>query len=292
MTTATTTQRARGGGQGSWLPNGRLVTTRILEQRKRWAQLVIVGLLSGGAVVIVQCVRLVLHATDPVRYGPAGGSSFFHLVAVQYLFGFAGAGVLGASVGSSDIGDGVFRTLVVTGRSRVALFLARIPAGLAILLPMVVVSYAFLAVVAAEAVPPANTGNPDLAAPSVDALWKVGLWLVVVNVSALVAGAGLSSVTGQRFSAMLLMVLLDFAVDPLALNSAGLHLVNVERLALGVPLGQLAPAALKASGGAASAVAPTSGSLPMPGWAAVLVVAGWIVGWTVLGARRMARRDA
>ena len=44
------------------------------------------------------------------------------------------AGILvGATVGTGDLGR-VFRELVVTGRSRLALFAARVPAGLAFLL--------------------------------------------------------------------------------------------------------------------------------------------------------------
>lgn len=31
---------------------------------------------------------------------------------------------------------------------------------------------------------------------------------------------------------------------------------------------------------------------PMPTWAMITVIAGWIVGWTVIGAWRMATRDA
>ena len=31
---------------------------------------------------------------------------------------------------------------------------------------------------------------------------------------------------------------------------------------------------------------------PMPAWAMITVIAGWIVGWSVIGARRMATRDA
>ncbi len=52
---------------------------------------------------------------------------------VLYVFGFIMAATLGATAGSSDLTDGMFRHLVVTGRSRLALCtMARIPAGLAV----------------------------------------------------------------------------------------------------------------------------------------------------------------
>ena len=44
-------------------------------------------------------------------------------------FGFIVAAVLGAAAGTTDLTEGVFRNLVITGRSRLALYLARIPAG-------------------------------------------------------------------------------------------------------------------------------------------------------------------
>ena len=57
-------------------------------------------------------------------------------------FGFIIAATLGATAGTTDLADGMFRHLVITGRSRVALYLARIPAGLAIVLPLVAVAFA------------------------------------------------------------------------------------------------------------------------------------------------------
>ena len=41
--------------------------------------------------------------------------------------------VVGCTAGSVDLSEGMFRHLVITGRSRLALYFARIPAGLAIL---------------------------------------------------------------------------------------------------------------------------------------------------------------
>ena len=57
----------------------------------------------------------------------------------MYIFGFIVAATLGGTAGSADLTDGMFRHLVVTGRSRLALYLARIPAGLAIIVPLVAV---------------------------------------------------------------------------------------------------------------------------------------------------------
>ena len=55
--------------------------------------------------------------------------------------------MLGATAGTTDLTDGMFRHLVITGRSRLALYLARIPAGLAILAPAVALAFTMLCLV-------------------------------------------------------------------------------------------------------------------------------------------------
>src|ERR1019366_7426433 len=55
--------------------------------------------------------------------------------------------------GSTDLTDGMFRHLVVTGRSRVALYLARIPAGLAVVLPIVAAGFILVCAVCVFAAP-------------------------------------------------------------------------------------------------------------------------------------------
>jgi hypothetical protein len=100
-------------------------------------------------------VRLLAHAFDPKSYGPAGGYSIYTgLVAgVMYVFGFIVAGTLGCTAGSVDLSEGMFRHLVVTGRSRLALYLARIPAGLAIVVPLVAVGFTIVCAVCVFAAP-------------------------------------------------------------------------------------------------------------------------------------------
>jgi hypothetical protein len=64
------------------------------------------------------------------------------------------AAVVGCTAGSVDLTDGMFRHLVITGRSRLALYLARIPAGLAIVIAMVAVGYTIVCAVCVFAAPP------------------------------------------------------------------------------------------------------------------------------------------
>ncbi len=58
-------------------------------------------------------------------------------------------------------------------------------------------------------------------------------------------------------------------------------------------MAQLRPAALGSGLGRGTLVG--GGALqvpPMPTWAMITVIVGWIVGWTLIGARKMTTRDA
>ncbi len=141
--------------RGSWIPTWGMVTTRFMELRKRRGLMIALAAVNIGLPVVFLSVRLISHAVDPKSYGPAGGYTIFTtLVAgVMYVFGFIVAAVVGCTAGSVDLTEGMFRHLVITGRSRLALYLARIPAGLAIVIAMVTVGYTIVCVVCVFAAP-------------------------------------------------------------------------------------------------------------------------------------------
>ncbi|HEY1826107.1 MAG TPA: hypothetical protein VGG21_09135 [Acidimicrobiales bacterium] len=142
--------------RGSPLPNGAMIRTRMMELRKRrglmWALIIV----FVGIPTIFLTVRLIMHGVDPKAYQPAGGYDIFNnlISAVLFILGFIVAATLGSYAGSVDLNEGVFRHLVVTGRSRVALYLARIPAGLAILVPIVAAGFTIVCAVCCFAAPP------------------------------------------------------------------------------------------------------------------------------------------
>jgi hypothetical protein len=141
--------------RGSWIPTLSLITTRMMELRKRRGLMIALVVVNIGIPATFLIVRLIAHAIAPKSYGPAGGYSVFTglVVFLMYVFGFIVAAVVGCSAGSTDLTDGMFRHLVVTGRSRVALYLARIPAGLAIVLPIVAAGFIFVCAVCVFAAP-------------------------------------------------------------------------------------------------------------------------------------------
>jgi hypothetical protein len=133
-----------------------MITTRQLELRKRRGLMVAVIVLTVGLTVLFLGLRLLFHAINPAEYGPAGSPSIFSNVTDLIAeFGFIVAAALGASAGTTDLTDGMFRHLVITGRSRLALYLARIPAGLGIALPLVAVAFTMVCLVTSYA------GTPD-----------------------------------------------------------------------------------------------------------------------------------
>jgi hypothetical protein len=78
------------------------------------------------------------------------------------MFGAIAAAIVGATAGSGDHDAGVYRDLVITGRSRLALYVSRIPAGLAYLLPFTLGAYAILATANLAFIGHHRSASPEL----------------------------------------------------------------------------------------------------------------------------------
>ena len=141
--------------RGSWIPNRAMIGAKVKELRRRRGLMIALVVVNIGIPTVFLAVRLLAHAIAPKTYGPAGGyDTYTGLVAgVMYTFGFIVAATLGATAGSADLTEGMFRHHVITGRSRLALYLARIPAGLAIVVPLVAIGFAVVCTVCVFAAP-------------------------------------------------------------------------------------------------------------------------------------------
>ena len=125
----------------------RLVRAEVLKLVRRRALMVWCLLLTIGVVAIVETVLVILHAVNAAHHGPAGGASNFRDAAdTVSLLGMLTAVLIGATGGSQDVANGVFRDLVVTGRKRSALFGVRTPGAFLVWAPMVLVGFAVAAV--------------------------------------------------------------------------------------------------------------------------------------------------
>jgi hypothetical protein len=94
-----------------------------------------------------------------------------------------------------------------------------------------------------------------------------------------------------------LMIVLQIIVTPLLAGHVIPYFINGQRVVVGIALDQLRPAGLAGAGagGPGHVLFGGPGALgipPMPTWAMITVIVGWIVGWSVIGAWRMATRDA
>jgi hypothetical protein len=339
----------------SWIPTWGLIATKHLELRKRRTLMVVVLLLTVGLPVLVLGLRLAFHLADPKSYGPAGSPSVFQFLCQPMAeFGFIIAATLGATAGTSDLTDGVFRHLVITGRSRLALYLARIPAGLSILLPLVAIAFAMVCLMtgyegvsqptsineggisvpvhldqaqlqtwlvqhprqADEAFgpPPGTAGFRSDAVitsiygsytndengqlnPPVNEMVKIGLWLELEVGLGFMVGLGLGSLIGQRTVPIVLLVVLQIIVTPILAGHVIPYVLDGQRLVVGLAMDQLRPAGLAGggAGGPGHVLFGGRGLLeipPMPIWAMISVIAGWIVGWSGIGAWKMMTRDA
>ncbi len=357
------TQRRTAPTIGAWLPTWNLITTKHLEIRKRRGLIITIAVLIVAPTVLIYGFRLLFHAVDPHSYGLAGDPGIFsQLSNLMAEFGFIGAAALGAAVGTTDLTDGMFRHLVITGRSRLALYLARIPAGLAITIPLVALGFAMNCLVTSYESPPPPTAvalyglnapehldraglqmwlleHPSLAAnnlpgpacpgatpaqirseidanignlygtyatdeiadsnPADNEMAKIGLWLELEIGIGFLVGLGLGSLTGQRTTTTIVLIALEIIVTPLLARVQIPYFIDGQRLVVGVAMDQLRPAALasgtQGGGGPGQLLFGGHGALgipPMPTWAMISVIVGWMVGWSVIGAWRMMSRDA
>jgi hypothetical protein len=165
---------------GAWMPTWDLVATKNLELRKRRGLMTVIAVLVLAPPVLILGLRLLFHLIDPSKYGPAGTPSIFTGVSnLMAEFGFIMAATLGAAAGTTDLSEGVFRHLVITGRSRLALYFARVPAGLAIILPLVAAAFTTLCLVTSyEGVPqPTTVGVNGVFIPANESQAGLESWL-------------------------------------------------------------------------------------------------------------------
>jgi hypothetical protein len=167
----------------------RLIGAEILKLWRRTGMLVLTVLLT---VVTVAGYYAVVTATG-------GTAHFDDVIAILALSGSVVGVIVGATAGAADIEAGVFRDLVATGRSRLALFFARVPGAWAIVLPPLAAAVALAAVLDGS---PAHVG--------------------AAAASVLIAGAltsavcvGLAALTGSRGTIIGLALAFQLGVSPL-----------------------------------------------------------------------------
>lgn len=259
------------------LPSPRLVSADVLKLRKSRSLAAVTAVLTVGAVALTVAVMELLHVVDPAKHGPAGGvSNLGHVAFLISMLGTAAAAIVGAHVGAGDKDAGVYRDLVVTGRSRVSLFLSRIPAGLAYLLPFAACAYALEAVSSVVL-----AGSKPV--PDTRLLVLTGLWTVVELAFFYLLSVAVAAFLGSRSYAIGVVLAFRLAVTPIVAAISALGVVR--ELMPGVALQALTPSGLGDTARQGPAIGMSAAAI-----AAVLLV--WTIAALAFAGWRDVARDA
>ena len=119
---------------------------------------------------------------------------------------------------------------------------------------------------------------------------ETGLWIELEVLVGFIVGLGLSSLIGQRTVAVIMMIILEVILTPILSRVRIPHMSNLQRAVVGLATAHLAPNGLPIKGGGGGG--PNNPDLlPESTRVAVFVIVAWLVGWSVLGAWRMIKRD-
>ncbi len=248
-----------------------MIAADLLKLRKKrsitgWALV-----LTAGISIVFYAYLVIAHATDPGHHGPAGGLHHF-VNAFSTLgldFGTIAAILIGVEAGAGETADRIFRELVVTGRSRLALFATRIPAALIVTLVVVSVGLTiatFVTFVFAG-------GDPTPSAWLV--VQSVG-WVLLANSVVCIVAVGVGALIGSRSAALVSLIAWQTIATRLLLNTSALG--GVRKAVLDAALTQLKPG-------------PQSRDVVVSTVLAVVVIALWAAIATTLGAWRTVSRD-
>jgi hypothetical protein len=250
----------------------KMVGAEVLKLRRNRGLMAFSLLLSAGIVVLVMGYVQIRHASDPTRYASAGGvNGFKHAVlALGVYFGALTAILIGTEAGTADLSSGVFRDLVATGRSRVALFSVRAPA--AVLVTLAFTMSAYLLAVAASFLFAGS--QPD---PSLELIIQSGLWIALANTILAVLAVGVGSLTASRTLTLTAVIGWQLVASPLMLSVTALG--NARDGVLSGALIELIPINVRPDVTMATGVA-------------IVVILMWAIVPVVLGAWRTRAQDA
>jgi ABC-type transport system involved in multi-copper enzyme maturation permease subunit len=259
------------------IPSPRLIGADLLKLRQNYSLAVVTAVLTIGAAAITVAVMEFLHLANSATHGPAGGvSNLGHVAFLITMLGTAAAAIVGSGVGAGDMDAGVYRDLVVTGRSRVSLYLSRIPAGFIYLLPFVAGAYAVAAISSV-----ALAGSNPM--PDTRLLILTGLWTVLEVAFFYLLSVAVAVLLGSRSYAIGVVLAFRLAVAPLVASISALGIVR--ELMPSVAMQTLTPSAL----GSAARLGPAIG-MSTAAIAGVLII--WAIAALGLAGWRDVTRDA
>jgi ABC-type transport system involved in multi-copper enzyme maturation permease subunit len=251
----------------------RMVAAEILKLRRNRTIMVVAFLLTFGVVAIMFGYDAVEHASSPSQNGPAGGLLGFGraVKSLGVFFGLLAASLIGTEAGTADISSGVFRDLVATGRSRLALFGVRAPA--AILVTFAFTGLTFLLSIAVSFL--LAGGQPT---PSLSVILQSAGWILLCNAVLCAFAVGVGSLTGSRGATLVAVIGWQTVATQLLLHIPSLGAARDWLLT--ASLGQLMPVPGDIAG------------ISMAAGLAVAVVCAWAIVPTLIGGWRTHTTDA
>ncbi|HEY5344503.1 MAG TPA: ABC transporter permease [Solirubrobacteraceae bacterium] len=248
----------------------------FLKLRRKRGIMIWALVLAVAPILIFFLVSAIQHASNPGKYGPAGGVKNFSdgLRVVTLFFGPLAAILIGVEAGTGDASAGVFRDLVVTGRSRLALFASRVPAALAVCWIVIIAAYVLL--LAGSLVFASNLPTPGGAL----ILNSLGFALLGTGVLCVIA-VGLASLTTSKPAAIIVMIAWQVVASPLLAGISSLG--SSRRAILSQAIAHFSPVHVGEGGHGAS--------VTMGEGTALLVVVVWVAVFLALGAWRTRTMD-
>ena len=252
----------------------RMTGADFLKLRKKRGTLIWVLVLALLPVIVLFTVKAIQHSSNAVQYGPAGGTSGFidGLRLLCLFFGPLAAILIGVEAGTGDASAGVFRDLVVTGRSRLALFASRVPAALAVCWLVAVSGY--LLVLLGTFAFASGLPTPDTAL----VLNGLGFALLATGVVCVVA-VGFASLTTSKPAAITALIGWQLVASPLIANISSLG--SGRDVVLSQAIAHFSPVHVG-----------DRGLVTMSQGAGLLVIVAWIAVFLALGAWRTRTMDA
>jgi ABC-type transport system involved in multi-copper enzyme maturation permease subunit len=252
------------------MPDLRLICADLLKLRRRRAMLALTVLGTLGVVTLVFCVTTIQHATNPGKYGPAGGLvTYRDAIGVVSLLALVAGVIVGGTAGTQDIESGVFRDLAATGRSRTALFLSRVAGALAVVLPIVGIT----AIAAAAGSIALKAGLPG---PDAGTLLSGTTRTLAAGALSTAVAVGVATLVGSRGPVIGVLLAFFLGISPL-----------VQAIAFLGGLRQIVPDVALSRIGQASVPPGMHVALST----AIVVVLGWIAVSLAAGAWRTRTRE-
>ncbi|HEY5193317.1 MAG TPA: hypothetical protein VIJ39_05530 [Solirubrobacteraceae bacterium] len=274
--TADTSDHAHGGGSLAAVAT-QMLGADVLKLRKKRSIMIWSLVIAIAPPVIFLLVGAIQHASNPAEHGPAGGVHNFSdgLRVIALLFGPLSALLIGVEAGAGDAAAGVFRDLVVTGRSRWALFASRVPAALAVCFAVIIPAYVVLLAGSFALASGLPTPSGSLI------LDGLGFLLLSTGMMCVVA-VGFGSLTTSKPGAIIALVTWLIVASPLLAMIKSLGSSRDALLSQGVA--HFSPVSTEGGG--------HGSTVTMSGGTALIVLVGWIVVLLALGTWRTRTMDA